>query len=78
MIINLKKYLFIGAKEDLAEFFIRAQDDGFIEFLSPDERQKKEFPPEVQRLVDAIKILRKQPLKTPYNKVSSWRLFSEK
>ena len=68
MIINLKKYLFIGAKEDLAEFFIRAQDDGFIEFLSPDERQKKEFPPEVQRLVDAIKILRKQPLKTPYNK----------
>ena len=68
MIINLKKYLFIGAREDLADFFIRAQDEGIIEFLSPDSRRKKELSPELQRLIDAIKILRKQPVKAPYTK----------
>ncbi|NGX46438.1 MAG: hypothetical protein K940chlam2_01629, partial [Chlamydiae bacterium] len=68
MIINLKKYLFIGAREDLADFFIRAQDEGIIEFLSPDSRRKKELSLELQRLIDAIKILRKQPVKARYTK----------
>lgn len=68
MIINLKKYLFIGVKEDLVEFFIRAQDEGFIEFLERDGKRRKELPEKVQRLIDAIKILRKQPVKTPYQK----------
>lgn len=68
MIINLKKYLFIGAKEDLADFFIRAQSEGFIEFITEKKRKKGELPVEVKKLVDAIKILRKQPLKSPYQK----------
>jgi len=66
MIINLKKYLFIGAKEDLATFFIRAQEEGFIEFITDKDRKTKEQPEAVRKLVDAIKILRKQPLKAPY------------
>ncbi|NGX39315.1 MAG: hypothetical protein KR126chlam1_00641 [Chlamydiae bacterium] len=68
MIINLKKYLFIGVKEDLADFFIRAQDEGFIEFISDEKKKRKELPEPVKRMADAIKILRKQPVKEPYRK----------
>jgi len=66
MIINLKKYLFIGAKEDLADFFITAQEEGFIEFITDKGIKAKESPEPVRKLVDAIKILRKQPLKEAY------------
>lgn len=64
MIIDLKKYLFIGAKEDLADFFIRAQEQGFIEFIT--SRKSKELPESIKKFIDAIKILRKQPVKEPY------------
>lgn len=65
MIIPLKKYLFIGAKEDLAEFFLKAQEEGFIEFITG-KKQSKEVPPRVAKLLESIKILRKQPVKSPY------------
>lgn len=65
MIIDLKKILFIGFKRELGDFLVCSQEEGFIEFIAP--RQKiGQYPPEVQRLIDAIKILRKQPLKAPY------------
>lgn len=67
MIINLKKYLFFGAKNAITDFFLRAQEEGFIEFITPRKRGK-ELPEPVKKLVDAIKILRKQPLKEPYKK----------
>ncbi|HSX03280.1 MAG TPA: V-type ATP synthase subunit I [Rhabdochlamydiaceae bacterium] len=66
MIIDLKKYLFIGAKEDLREFFLRAQEKGFIEFISSKGKKVAELPKEIKNLIDAVKILRKQPVKTPY------------
>ncbi len=66
MIIDLKKYLFIGAKEDLRDFFLRAQEKGFIEFISHRGKKHAEFPKEIKQLIEAIKILRKQPVKTPY------------
>lgn len=66
MIINLKKYLFIGAKEDLREFFFRAQDQGFIEFITAKSKKHQELPKEIKNLIEAIKILRKQPVKAPY------------
>ncbi|NGX59222.1 MAG: hypothetical protein KR126chlam3_00369 [Chlamydiae bacterium] len=65
MIINLRKYLFIGAKEAIATFFIRAQEEGFIEFIT-DRKRRKEVPEDVRKLVKAIKILRKLALKEPY------------
>jgi len=64
MIIDLKKYLFVGAKEDLADFFLRAQETGFIEFITA--KKSKEIPESIKKFIDAIKILRKQPLKEPY------------
>lgn len=68
MIINLKKYLFVGVKKDLADFFIRSQEEGFIEFLDSGGRKSKDLPGPVKKLIDAIKILRKQPVKEAYQK----------
>lgn len=66
MIINLKKYFFLGTKDHLAEFFSQAQELGFIEFIRPKFKRSSEVPKEIKSLSDAIKILRKQPLKKPY------------
>lgn len=66
MIVDLKKYLFIGAKEDLSSFFLRAQEEGFIEFIFDDQKKSKDLPDSVRKIVDAIKILRKQPVREPY------------
>ena len=70
MIVNLKKHLFWGSKEAIAEFFSRAQEAGCIEFLM-DQKKKKEVPDEVKVLSSAIKILRKQPVKEAGSKESS-------
>lgn len=66
MIINVKKYLLIGAKEEIDRFFSRAQTQGVIEFISPSGKKVVELPPEVQTLSHAIKILRKLPVKKTY------------
>lgn len=65
MIINLKKYLFVGACQDLADFFIHAQDEGIIEFITGRKRGGVESE-HVKKFSEAIKILRKQPLKESY------------
>jgi len=66
MIIDVKKYMIIGAKEDLEIFFSRAQEKGVIEFISPSSRKIIDTPPEVQHLIDALRILRKLPLREAY------------
>lgn len=66
MIINVKKYLLLGAKEEIDRFFSRAQTQGIIEFISVSGKKAIELPPEAQHLVQAIKILRKLPVKKTY------------
>ncbi len=66
MIINVKKYLLLGAKEEIDRFFSRAQTQGIIEFISVSGKRVIELPLEAQHLVQAIKILRKLPVKKPY------------
>lgn len=61
MIINVKKYLFIGVQEDLDIFFKRAQEKGFIEFLSQKERRAVDYPATLQDTISALRILSKQP-----------------
>ncbi len=68
MIIRLKKFLFIGASEEIDRFFSRAQHKGIIEFISPHGRKPVELPPEVEHLLEAMRILRKLPLKKPYDR----------
>ncbi len=66
MIFDVKKYLLIGAKEDLDKFFARAQNKGIIEFISPHGKRPTELPVEAQHLHQAIKMLRKLPVKKNY------------
>ncbi len=66
MIIPLKKYLFFGVKEAIDDFFLRAQNQGFIEFIPPAGRKPVELPVQIQTLLSAIKVLRKLPVKKPY------------
>jgi len=65
MIVNLNKYLFIGAIEDLDSFFEEAQNQGFLEFISIGKKKSVEQPQAVQNLILAHKILRKLPVKKP-------------
>jgi V/A-type H+-transporting ATPase subunit I len=66
MIIDVKKYLILGAKEDIDRFFAQAQHQGIIEFISPHGKKAAEAPTEVQHLLGAMKILRKLPPKKAY------------
>lgn len=61
-IVRVKKYLFIGVQEDLDTFFNRAQAKGFIEFISQKGRRALDYPDRVDKLIRAIKILRKEPV----------------
>jgi V/A-type H+-transporting ATPase subunit I len=68
MIIDVKKYLILGAKEDIDRFFARAQHQGIIEFIPPHGKKAVEVPVEIQHLLNAMRILRKLPVKKPYEK----------
>lgn len=63
MIIKVKKYLILGVKEDIDRFFARAQSKGIIEFIDPHPKKAVEVPLEIQHLLDAMRILRKLPVK---------------
>lgn len=66
MIIDVKKYVILGAKEDLNRFFERAQQRGILEFISLAKQKPIEAPIEIQRLYNSMRILRKLPVKVPY------------
>jgi len=66
MIVNVVKYLVIGAKEDLDRFFELAQEHGFLEFISVSGKRAVETPITIQSLLAAIKILKRQPLRETY------------
>jgi V/A-type H+/Na+-transporting ATPase subunit I len=66
MIIPIQKHLILGAKEDLDRFFAEAQEKGIIEFISPYAKRKGEVPLPIQHLLDAMRILRKLPVKEPF------------
>lgn len=57
MITKVQKYLILGVKEDLDLFYERAQNQGFIEFISP-RKMLKHLPEPIQILMSAIKTLK--------------------
>lgn len=61
MIIDVKKYLFIGMKSDLSGFFEKAQEKGFIQFISPTGRALLDSGSELANILKAIKILKGEP-----------------
>lgn len=66
MIIKVKKYLILGVKEEIDNFFSRAQQKGVIEFIAPHTKKAIQAPVQVQHLLDAMRILRKLPVKKPF------------
>ncbi len=61
MIVKLIKHIFIGAQADLDEFFQRAQDAGFIQFLSTSPHPVEAQHPTLQKLYQAMKVIRRLP-----------------
>jgi len=61
LIIDLKKYLFIGVREDLDVFFERAQQRGFFEFIAPSGKRSLAHPYAIEKFIAALRILRKLP-----------------
>ena len=66
MIIKVNKYLILGAKEEIDRFFLLAQQNGIIEFISPHSKSAVELPLPIQHLLSAMRILRKLPVKKTY------------
>lgn len=64
MIIDVQKFLIFGASVDIDAFFEKAQKAGFIEFITP-ARKKLEMTPDMQTILQAIKILKKREHKEP-------------
>ncbi|MBS0655003.1 MAG: V-type ATP synthase subunit I [Verrucomicrobia bacterium] len=60
MRIDVQKFLFMGAARDKKAFFEAAQLAGVIEFIDPKGAKRVSHSPEVQRFLDAIKVLRTQ------------------
>lgn len=73
MRVDLKKYLFIGPKEEKSHFFRKAQEAGIVHFIDPKASSLKELPEDIHRLMDAIKIVRHLP---PTEQEENFNLYS--
>lgn len=58
---DVRKYLFIGPSDEKNEFFKLCQQYGLIHFIDPLSRVIKDIPEDVQRLIQALKVLRRMP-----------------
>lgn len=61
MIIDVKKFLFVGVREEVEHFFSSAQSKGFIEFIPTKGKRVFHPTPAIEKLIAALKILRKLP-----------------
>ena len=58
---DVRKFLFVGLREDKAAFFKHAQEAGIIHFINLDPSKIKEAPEKLQDTLKAIKVLRGLP-----------------
>lgn len=59
---DVKKFLFVGLKEEKDLFFKRAQEAGIIHFINTKSTGTSEVPIEVKEIAKSIKILRSLPV----------------
>ncbi len=59
---DVKKFLFFGLEEDRDEFFRTAQQVGIIHFIDGNPTVYKQLPEEIERIANAIKIVRSLPV----------------
>src|SRR5262249_8253702 len=62
MRVDVKKFLFIGFRDERATFFEKAQEVGCIHFIDKSGMKGREIPSELQSIVAAIKVLRGLPV----------------
>lgn len=62
MIINLSKVLIYGLEKEVSRFFESAQKEGYIEFIGDSTKKAKEIPSSLKSFLEAISILKKQPV----------------
>jgi V/A-type H+/Na+-transporting ATPase subunit I len=62
MIIKLSKILIYGLEKEVSNFFEKAQGEGYIEFIGESSKKIKELPTSLKNYLDAINILKKQPV----------------
>lgn len=71
MIVDIRKFLFYGVSTDLEEFVARAQEAGFIEFLPSNGPISNESSSLQLEIAQALKILKRFPVTTPYEQYLS-------
>ncbi len=71
MRVDVKKFLFIGDKDEKELFFRRAQEAGIVHFINTSSSPSKEIPLDVQQVIAAIKVLRGLPLVEQEENVAS-------
>ncbi|NGX57809.1 MAG: hypothetical protein K940chlam3_00705 [Chlamydiae bacterium] len=59
---DVKKFTFIGVKDQRDEFFRRAQKIGIVHFIDMHAQKAGHLPQEIQDYIQAIKVLRSQPV----------------
>lgn len=62
MIPKMKKYLFGGAKDDMDQFFARAQEIGYMEFISVSSKKGAPISDNIKQIIESLKILKRQPV----------------
>ena len=69
MRVDLKRFIFVGARVDQDNFFVQLQKAGLVEFINPKNIKQVKNPPEVEKFVNAIKILRSYILDKQLHKI---------
>lgn len=62
MLVDIKKFLFVGANSVKKSFFETAQKKGIVHFIDVSKEKTRDVPEELQHISNAIKILRGLPL----------------
>jgi V/A-type H+-transporting ATPase subunit I len=69
MIVDLRKYLVFGPREEMDKFFSLVQKGGFLEFIGLSHKKSLELPENAKKLIAAIKIAKHHiihPEEAPY------------
>jgi hypothetical protein len=66
MRVEVKKFLFVGLKKDIELFFEAAQRAGLVEFIA-EKRERPSQDPILHEIAAAIKVLRAQPVREPFD-----------
>jgi V/A-type H+-transporting ATPase subunit I len=62
MIPKMKKFLFAGANDEIDQFFSRAQEIGYMEFISIHSKKNTPTSDMIKQMIESLKILKRLPM----------------